>query len=228
MIGTIMSPQRKSKGFTIIELIVVMAVFLFVVGAAITIFISIVSNQRKVLSEQQILNQISYTQEYMSKALRMAKIALTESDLTCMGSGNSGYIYLFTRYDVATQTFKGVKFINQSNLDASGEPICQEFFIDHENPSDASTPLVVKEIKDGVGPTDITSPDLTINYMKLAVKGSDGTDNGCASTDQCGAYQLDDVQPRITMLLNVEMPNNGSPQTKVFQTTVSQRNLKVK
>jgi len=162
-----MSPQYKNKGFTIIELVVVMAVFLFVVGAAMTIFISIVSNQKKVLSEQQVLNQVSYAQEYMSKALRMAKVALTASDLACMGSENSGYIYLLTRYDVATQTFKGVKFINQSGLDESGEPICQEFFVDHENPADAGTPLVIKEIKNGVGPTDITSADLIINYMKI-------------------------------------------------------------
>ena len=62
--------MNNNKGFTLIELIVVMTVFLLVIGAAMGIFISIVQNQKKILSEQELLNQISYVEEYMSKALR--------------------------------------------------------------------------------------------------------------------------------------------------------------
>ena len=54
--------RQFKKGFTIIEMVVVMAVFLFIVGAAISIFISVIQNQRRVLAEQQTLNQISYLQ----------------------------------------------------------------------------------------------------------------------------------------------------------------------
>ena len=34
--------MKSSKGFTIIELVVVMAVFLFIIGAAISIFLSVI------------------------------------------------------------------------------------------------------------------------------------------------------------------------------------------
>ena len=72
--------EKKSAGFTIIELIVVMAVFLFVIGAAISVFISIIQHQKRVLAEQQILNQISYVEEYMSKSLRTANTEINEKN----------------------------------------------------------------------------------------------------------------------------------------------------
>ena len=84
---------KNSAEFTIIELIVVMTVFLFIIGAAIGIFISIVKSQKKVLVEQQLVNQVSYVKEYMSKALRAAKVDSIGDYL-----GNKGDIYLLTHY----------------------------------------------------------------------------------------------------------------------------------
>ena len=120
--------MKLSKGFTLIELIVVMAVFLFVIGAAMGIFISIIQNQKKVLSEQQLLNQISYAEEYMSKAMRMAKVEENENCLIdSQGTDYPGYIYLLTRYDINSQLYRGIKFINQNSS------ICQEFFLYTDN-----------------------------------------------------------------------------------------------
>jgi len=73
----------KNKGFTLVELVVAMAVFLFIIGAAITVFLSIIQHQKTVLQEQKVLNQLSYAMEHMSKALRMAKKAETE-DSACI------------------------------------------------------------------------------------------------------------------------------------------------
>ena len=47
MAKLISKDEKIKRGFTIIELIIVMAVFLFVIGAAIGIFISIVKNQKR-------------------------------------------------------------------------------------------------------------------------------------------------------------------------------------
>ena len=68
----------KNKGFTLIEVIVSMAVFLLVAGMAVSIFISIVTQQRRILSEQQLIIQLRYVLEYMSKALRMAALSLSD------------------------------------------------------------------------------------------------------------------------------------------------------
>lgn len=214
--------MKLSKGFTLIELIVVMAVFLFVIGAAITIFISIVQHQKRVLAEQQLLNQISYVEEYMSKALRMAN---ADNLGSCLGLDNTGYIYLLTRYDLVSQVFKGIKFINQSDNNA-----CQEFFLDS---GDASTQLVLKEEKNN-NPgtiTPLTPDNLQINYIKFSINGSNGstfTSLSCPTNLQCGASNADTTtQPRVTILLDVKIPGDSQEPDRIIQTTVSQRNLNV-
>ncbi|MGA2418048.1 MAG: type II secretion system protein [Candidatus Staskawiczbacteria bacterium] len=217
--------MKYSKGFTLIELIVVMAVFLFVIGAAISIFISIVQNQKRVLSEQELLNQISYVEEYMSKALRMAT---KDTSGSCLGSDNLGYIYLLTRYDFTSSTFKGIKFLNQSDLDFSGNPTCQEFFLDTDN--------ILKEEKnnDATTVTPLTSANLQLdptNPIRFSVNGSNGstfTSPSCMSTSQCGASENDSVQPKITILLNVKISGDSQNPERTIQTTVSQRNLNAK
>ena len=200
--------ENFKKGFTIIELVVVTAVFLFIIGAAIGIFISVVQNQKKVLAEQQLINQISYVEEYMSKALRVAK----KSDGgTCIPTG---YIYLLTRYDTDKGLFGNIKFINQSDNNT-----CAEFFLDTDG--------ILKEIKNGAAsPVALTPASIKINYAKFSVNGSDGSASGCADPNSCGASETDDVQPRVTMLLNISIP--GENYGRTIQTTVSQRNLNVK
>ena len=117
----------NEKGFTLVELIVVMTIFLFVIGAALSIFISIIQSQKRVLAEQQFLNQVSYAEEYISKGIRMAKAEVDENCLIdSEGNVHPGYIYLLTHQN--GQSYEGIKFINQSGISASSGPICEEFF----------------------------------------------------------------------------------------------------
>jgi prepilin-type N-terminal cleavage/methylation domain-containing protein len=195
----------KNKGFTLMELIVVMAVFLFIIGAAIGIFISIIQNQRRILSQQELLNQASYAEEYMSKALRMATRDTTGD---CLGLDYQGYNYLLTR--PADGFYTGIKFLNQSNTDSFGDPICQEFYLD-------TAAGVLKEIKNGL-PSDgvpLTSEKLKINFIRFSINGGNGADN---FKDVPGA------QPRITITLDIQIEGDAQPAAKI-QTTVSQRNI---
>ena len=206
---------RNKKGFTLIELIVVMAVFLFIIGAAIGIFLSIVKNQKKILAEQQVLNQISYVEEYMSKALRMVAADLSG------GCISPGYIYLLTRYNGTLGAWQGIKFINQSDGDA-----CQEFFL--AGTGTALDPYILKEIKNGGAAVDLTPNNLqfdSTNPIRFAVNGSA---SGCGGAIPCGASNTDPVQPRVTILLNIKIAGDSQEPNKIIQTTVSQRNLNVK
>lgn len=195
--------KNLSKGFTLIELIVVMAIFLFIVGAALGIFISIIDNQKQVLANQQLLSQMSYLQEYMSKALRMAKTDMVGS---CLGDGNEGYIYLLTHHNQTIDRFEGIKFLNQSDNS------CTEFFLENG---------IIKELKNNPEPENavpVTSTALQISSVRFSINGSNGSAFECGSTTQCGASYYDFVQPRVTILFNL----GGD---KIVQTTVSQRNL---
>jgi len=202
---------KHQAGFTLIELIVVMAIFLFIVGAALGIFLSIVDSQKQVLDSQQLLGQISYLQEHMSKAIRMAK---TDTTGSCLGSGNEGYIYLLTHYKASTGYFEGIKFFNQS------DNFCTELFLDNG---------AMKELKNNPEPDNavpVTSTALKIEFVRFSINGSNGSaifnnplTTGCANGDtQCGAWYQDSIQPRVTILFNL----GGD---KVIQTTVSQRSL---
>lgn len=221
-------------GFTLIELIVVMTIFLFVIGAAITIFISVFQNQKRVLAEQELLNQISYTEEYMSKALRMAK---AETDENCLrytdingqlsDDSHPGFIYLLTRYDQTAAIFRGIKFLNQSGGD-TGVAVCQEFFLDGEGIT--ADPYILKEIKENGEAVALTSTSLQINFVKFSINGSDGSafvSASCTSTI-CGASNDDLNQPRVTILLNMKIAGDNQEPARTIQTTVSQRNLNVK
>ena len=205
----------SNKGFTLIELIVVMAVFLIIIGTAVGIFISIVQHQRRIMSEQELLNQISYVVEYMSKAMRMAKTAENDDCIPL------GYIYFLTRPDNNTGFYNGIKFINQSDNNA-----CQEFYLDYIVPDQPSSGFVLKEIKkySSVDPDDsiaLTSDKIKINFIKFGINGYSG-----AVGETIGASENDDSQPRITISLDVQIKGDNQPVKKI-QTTVSQRNLNV-
>ncbi|MCX6719977.1 MAG: type II secretion system protein [Candidatus Staskawiczbacteria bacterium] len=217
--------MKSSKGFTLIELAVVMAVFLFVIGAAVGIFIAVVQHQRSILAEQEILNQISYVQEHVSKALRMARKELPGEE--CLvdhsspnGSNHQGYMYLLTRFD-SSQIFRGIKFIEPFD---DGTYKCIEFFFD-------TTDSTLKEIVDNNDAIALTPAGLELVDVRFSVNGSDGTAEACGDVNNCGATVADAIQPRVTLILSVKIPGDigdGKELTRVFQTTVSQRNLNAK
>jgi len=226
--------SESGAGFTLIELIVVMAVFLFVIGATLGIFISIFQNQKKVLAEQQILNQISYIEEYMSKALRMAKTQ-ESTDGACLPL--VGDIYSLT-YNTGLKLYTGIKFINQSDDNS-----CWKFYLDVASPTDPT--LVLWEERGLNLPVALTTTNLQfdpINPIRFSINGLD-----CGGVIPCGASNIDTSQPRVTILLNVinNSVSGSSCETAcptklvcgndkkchpiiTIQTTVSRRNLNVK
>lgn len=206
--------MKLTKGFTLIELIVVMAIFLIVIGTGISIFISIVQYQKRILAEQELLNQASFLVEYLSKAVRMAKKDTTGD---CLGAGYVGYIYLLTRPDTANDFYRGIRFINQSDNDA-----CQEIYLDN---SDVNNP-VLKEIKNYIPgennpEVSLTSTKLKVNSVRFGINGRDGL----ISSGVDGAKEDDGFQPRVTIYLDIKVQGSSEQPIKKIQTTISERNL---
>jgi len=199
----------KSHGFTLIEIIVVMAVFLLVMAASVVIFVSIINVQRKILLQEQLLSQASYAMEYMSKALRMAKKDSTGSCLT----DYVDYIYLYTREDETEGRYKGIKFINENDNSA-----CQEFYLSDEGDNDA-----IRELKNSTDDNDsslLTAAKYSVKYFRTGVNGKEGEIG-----ESYGASEDDSQQPRVTIVLGIEVPGYEDQSYLKIQTTVSQRNL---
>lgn len=209
MIG--IKKTNKNRGFTIIETVVVIAIFLLIIGVGLSIFISVVSGQRKILSEQKVINQLSYAMEHISKALRMAKM---DTNHTCIGTG-ANYMYALQRQNISKKAWEGIKSINQSNSNA-----CTEFFLENG---------ILYEHIDSGSDVPLTSSDIEITNIRFGIDGK----TGCYSSDQneferCpSGFNNNSVnQPRITVVLSFRMKNTQDAP-KTIQTTISARNLNV-
>lgn len=198
--------NTKQKGYSLIELVVVLAIFSVLAGVTVDIFISIVKNQKRILEEQELLDQTSYAMQYMSNALRAAAKDTSGSCLNAPGD-----IYELTHCPVSCTTpqpcpCNGIKFIN--SLDSN---VCDEIFLD-TSVSITNPPL--RESKDYASPLNLLSSKLKLKYGSFVING-DKTLHVASFSDL--------VQPRVTMLLDVLTALNQSE--KIFQTTVSQRNF---
>jgi len=179
----------STSGLTLIELMVAVTVFTFIVAIVAGLFVTAVRVQRRILAQQELIDQTSYIMEYMSRALRTAQKEL-DNPPTCLSQQGLNY----------ELTSSGIKFINDNKE-------CQEFFLD-------TATKQLKERRGGVE-NEITSPSLEVVKFSPVIMG---------------ASQNDNLQPRVTILLEVRRKGK-TPQelTSIrIQTTVSQRNLDIK
>jgi prepilin-type N-terminal cleavage/methylation domain-containing protein len=141
------------RSFTLIELLVVIGIFSIAIGAISGIFISGISSQRRVLADQEILNQISYAIEYMGRAIRMAK----KDDISISGQTKNCLLGDKVNFEIPTQS--EIKFRNYQNQ-------CQRFYLSSNQ---------IFEDKDGTV-LAITSPKIKVNSLKFRVSGESQND----------------------------------------------------
>lgn len=198
----LMSIQHIQKGYTLIEILVAVGIFTILIAAPTGFFVGSLRGQLKTLASQKLLDNTSYTLEYISRSLRMAKKELSADPLTaCLLEG--GTILYGHNYQI-TRGGNGLKFINYKNE-------CQEFFLDENDHR-------LKESKNGAAPVALTAEDLEITSLTgLKFKLS-------------GESQADTDQPRVTLFLKIKggkgQMEELQPLIKI-QTTISQRNLDV-
>ncbi len=107
--------RKKEKGFTLIELLVVIGVFSGVITFIVGIFVANFEMQRKTMTVQKTIGEISYAMEYMSRAIRMAK---NDESGNCLEESNSeGYTYGIPAEG------NGIQFIDYQNR-------CVKFFLE--------------------------------------------------------------------------------------------------
>ncbi len=143
---------KIKNGFTLVEVLVAMAIFSIGVTISLGVFLSALQAQRKTLASQRLLDQTGYVLEYMSRALRMAKKQTAQSPVCLSQNG--------LNYEI-TRGGKGLKFLNYQN-------ICQEFFLDTTNKR-------LKELK-GSSEEFLTSDELEIESFNIKLAGASEED----------------------------------------------------
>lgn len=143
--------NQKNKGFTLVEILVSVAIFSSVVVVATNIFTISIAAQRKILAQQEITDQVSYAVEYIGRAIRMAQ---KETSGACLSSIGSNY--------QLTYSGNGIKF-NTSNGN------CWEFWLDTGN-----SQLMVKQ---GSISFPLSSPKIKVTSFKVQLAGEGQGDN---------------------------------------------------
>lgn len=164
-----MKPSIYSKGFTLIELIVVLAVFVFVIDATVTIFVSVVHHQKRILDQQELVNQENYVLETLSQSLRQAKV-----DVAGKCFSRPGNIYALTHPGV-DGFYQGVRFV-----DVDGH--CQEFFLDTDG--------IFKMSQDGGQPQPLISEKFRIKQVNFLLNGDKSLSVGGAQARVTMAFAI--------------------------------------
>lgn len=142
------------KGFTIPELLVAIALFSLITGAAVNLLVSAIDAQRRSLVGQNIVSQSSFVMEYMTRALRQAQKELADPPDGCLLAGR-GY-----NYEKTLTGEGGIRFINAQGL-------CHEFYLDGGR---------VKEIIDEGSPENLTSDNFTVTQFSFVLLGESQSD----------------------------------------------------
>lgn len=190
--------QKTQKAYTLIEVLIAVAIFFTVIAGPTGLFVSSLKSQNRILSVREIIDNSSHVFEYMSRALRMARKELNcgpEKD-ECACLDNDGY---GSNYEI-THGGRGIKFNNFQQ-----PSVCQEFFWDTADNR-------LKESKNGAEPIALTSDDLEVVSFKF---------------EKFGLEQDDNIQPRITIFLEITKKDQTEAPKIRIQTTISQRNLDV-
>lgn len=138
---------KTQKGLTLVEMLVAVALFFIIIVAISGLFISAIRGQTNALASQRLLDQTSYSLEYMSRALRMAK-KQTSSLPSCLSSTGLNYEIVAGH----------LRFINHLENDD-----CQEFFLE-----DAK----LKQKKNNLTETlELTSAKLRITSLRFSLSG---------------------------------------------------------
>lgn len=179
------------KGFTLVEMLVVIGLFSLIGGSIVALFVSGISSQRKILATQELLDQTSYVLEFMGRALRMAKKDDVGGKVNCLSGDKVNY--------ELTRGNQGIKFRNYKDE-------CQEFYLEGDRLMEAR-----KKGDEATTTLPLTSSALKVNSLKFHLSG---------------AGQGDNLQPRVTIFLEISGRGKNPPTIKI-QTTISQRDLDV-
>lgn len=189
----------RKEGFTLIEMLVVMSIFIVLIGVITGIFITGIKQQRNILAYQSVLDQTSYALEYMSRSLRLAKKELSAG--TCLSQ--YGLNYEITDIQPG---YPGLKFINVLEYND-----CQAFFV-KDGQLKYQKDL---DISPSPPPLNLTSNKIRVTSLKFDLEGESQADDP-------------PLQPRVTIFLEIGSETSPGQWQKIkIQTSISQRNLDV-
>lgn len=182
------------RSFTLIEILVAIAIFTLVVAITTGLFISSIMVHRRSLASQTLLDETGYAFEYISRALRMARKDLEGNCLTA----KNNYALIAGR----------LRFLNYQGK-------CEEFFLEGGQLNKA-------ESEDATPPTSgqslpLTSANLFVEKFNINPSGSWDQDDALQprvtlSLTVKVVGQKPEAQPELEIQTTISQRNLDVPQ----------------
>src|SRR3989344_4711048 len=195
--------MKKEHGFTLVEILVALGIFLLIGGAAFQFLFSSFAIQRNTLGRQMLVNQLSFVVEYMSRAVREAEKDLAVSVGDCLTTGDH------LNYEVLNGGTT-LRFLDKQNR-------CREILLNTSTYAIqeriSPPPPDNKAIQLGA-PVDLTADDIEVQDLYFFIDGEEQTDR---------------QQPRVTFFIKAQTKGYApEAQAKTqLQTTISPRRYDV-
>lgn len=203
-----MTKNQKTKGFTLVETLVSLFIFGMMSVALVNIFVSGLNTQTRILQNQDLMNQASYSMEYMGKLIRMAERDTTGDCAPRGESYGAGGSYpsnsiTFLAYDTKAAGYRCIQFLLDGN--AIKERRSTTSSMAQFQTAQAITSSSVYVINEGL-------------YFYI-------TGDAASSSEPYGP--IDSLQPKVTILINMRYNILPAPPYLTMQTTISQRKLDI-
>ncbi len=198
---------RTNHGFTLVEMMVAVALFSMVMVIAATSLIAVVDASRRAQAIQSVIDNLDFALDDMSRTIR------TGTSYHC---GNTGSVNVPQDCGIASQ-YIALEGTN-GNPNNSSDQIVYQFL------ASCGTGFVggciKKSIDSGVTFFPITSQELNISNTSFYVTGSCPQISGVCTSDS--------IQPRITMIMsgNIKYKNKVVAEIKL-ETNMTQRNYDI-
>ena len=201
----------NKKGFTLVEMMVAIAVFSIVMVVAMSALLNVIDANQKAQSIKTAINNVNFALEGISKDMRMG------TDYSCLNSSKN----VIPERDCLKSEGYGVRYRSpRAYLNDDGTRKYAYYFYDKNNQKIQS--CLEKEVTDdclSMNFSDITSPDIHITNMRFYVLGVSNSENSIGSK----------TQPRAIITLSGEAGNKEKIKTTFdLQTSISQRTRVVK
>lgn len=205
--------NKKERGFTIVEMMVAVALFAIVMIVAVGALLSLVTANRKAQALQSVMNNLNTTVDSMVRQIREGNIyhcgTSPSSDITSTQDCNNGDTYLAFEPHDGTGSAAGKRIYQY--VDVASDASCGIGY---------TGGCIMRSISGGAPGTwtPVTAPEVNVTSMTFYVVGT-----------AIGQSPTDTVQPKVVVVIKGVAGGTNTKITSTFhiQATAVQRLLDI-